>query len=98
MKKKKWYFKNGYEEYFILYEDECFILVQNVNTKKLSFGIVQDFGSFYGFPVNQSCLTEIECLKVLERFIEIDKKYDNRGTLETWESMINVIKQLKEVK
>ena len=91
MKTKKWYFKNGYEEYNVLYEDECFILVQNISTKKLSFGTVQDFGSFYGLPVNQSCLNKNECINKLNRFIEIDKKYDNWGTCEVWRNMIKNI-------
>lgn len=91
MKIKRWYFKNNYEDYKVLYEDECFILVQNINTKNLSFGCVQDFGSFYGFPVNQSCLNKKECINKLNRFIEIDKKYDNRGTCEVWRNMIKNI-------
>ena len=45
-----------YEEYKTIYQDECFLLVQNLRTKTFSFGLIQDFGSLYGFPVNQSCL------------------------------------------
>ena len=90
---KKWYFKNGFEEYKVLYEDECFILVQSINTKKFSFGMVTDFGSFYGFPVNQSCLLKNECIDKLKRFIDIDEKYNNLGTCEVWK---NMIKKLEE--
>ncbi len=93
MKTKRWYFKKNYEDFYVLYEDECFILVQNINTKKYDFGCIQDFGSFYGFPVNQSCLTKNECIDKLKRFVEIDKKYDNRGAIEVWQ---NMIKKLKE--
>ena len=77
MKELKWYFKNGtkFETYTVLYEDETFILVQNNNTKKYSFGVIKDFGSLYGFSVNQSCLTVEEAKETLSKFIEIDKQY-----------------------
>lgn len=40
MKKLKWYFKNGtrFKEYSVLYDDGKFVLVQNENTKKYSYG------------------------------------------------------------
>ena len=36
MKTKKWYFKNNYELYNVLYEDDRFVLVQNVNNNYLA--------------------------------------------------------------
>jgi hypothetical protein len=77
MKKLKWYFKNGtmFEVFSVLYEDDNYILVKNDETEKLSYGLKKDFGTLYGFPVNQSCLTNCECVSMLNAFIEIDKKY-----------------------
>lgn len=89
MKTRKWYFKNNYELYNVLYEDNRYILVQNCNTKLLSFGLVEDFGTLLGFPVNQSCLTKNECINILKRFINIDKKYnDVSKTINIYKLMI----------
>lgn len=89
MKTKKWYFKNNCEIYNILYEDNRFILVQNVNNKLFSFGVTSDFGTLLGFPVNQSCLTKNECINILKRFINIDKKYnDVSKTINIYKLMI----------
>lgn len=77
MKTKKWHFKNNYEIYNVLYEDDRFILVQNANNKLFDFGVASDFGTLLGFPVNQSCLTKNECIDMLKRFIAIDKKYND---------------------
>ena len=94
MKQLKWYFKHGtkFETYNVLYEDETFILVQNDNTKKYSFGVIKDFGTLYGFPVNQSCLTSEEAEDVLNRFIEIDKQYVEYHfadiNIKRWENML----------
>lgn len=99
MKQLKWYFKHGtkYETFTVLYEDEAFMLVQNNNTKKYSFGVKNDFGSLYGFPVNQSCLTSEEAKDQLRRFIEIDKQYINypfaNVNINRWENMILNINQ-----
>lgn len=67
MEKLRWYFKNGtkFEEYSVLYSDDSFILVQNDNTKKYSYGLRRDFGTLCGFPVNQSCLTTDEVKEML---------------------------------
>ena len=98
MKKLKWYFKNGYELYSVLYEDDTFVLVMNDNTKKYSFGVKQDFGSLFGFPINQSCLTLEECKKQLNAFIRIDKSYLNElgeiaeKNIERWQKMITALK------
>ncbi len=94
MKTKKWYFKNNCELYNILYEDNRFILVQNVNNKLFSFGVTSDFGTLLGFPVNQSCLTKNECINVLKRFINIDKKYnDANKTINIYKLMIMKVKE-----
>lgn len=92
MKTKKWYFKNNYELYNVLYEDDRFILVQNVNDKLFSFGVASDFGTLLGFPVNQSCLTKNECINKLKRFIDISKKYnDVNKTIKTYKSMMRKV-------
>ncbi len=89
METKRWYFKNNYEDYKVLYEDNVYILVQNLNSNKYSFGISKDFGSFYGFPVNQSCLNKADCIKILKEFIEIDKEYNNiNNTIDIYNKMI----------
>lgn len=77
MEKLKWYFKGGkcYEEYTVLYSKADRILVQNDNTKKISFGLREDFGTLFGFPVNWSCLTIDEAKDMLARIIEVDNKY-----------------------
>ena len=94
MRKLKWYYKNGetFEVYSVLYDNGKYILVQNDNTKKYSFGLARDFGSLYGFPVNQSCLTKKEVKERLLAFIEIDKKYNNvNQTQKIYESMLEAI-------
>lgn len=94
MKTKKWYFKNNCELYNILYEDNRFILVQNVNNKLFSFGVASDFGTLLGFPVNQSCLTKNECINTLKRFINIDKKYnDANKAINIYKLMIMKVKE-----
>lgn len=96
MKTKKWYFKNNYELYNILYEDDRFILVQNVNNKLFSFGISADFGTLLGFPVNQSCLTKNECINTLKRFINISKEYnDVNKTINIYKLMIMKVKAVQ---
>lgn len=93
MKTKKWYFKNNYELYNILYDDTRFILVQNCNTKLFSFGLVEDFGTLLGFPVNQSCLNKNECINRLNRFIEIAKEHnDFNNTINIYKIMIDKVK------
>lgn len=101
MKKLRWYFKNGtkFEDYSVLYSDDKFTLVQNDNTKKYSFGLIRDFGTLYGFPVNQSCLQAEEANKMLNAFIKIDESYiDTLGdiakvNIERWKNMLEVITQ-----
>jgi hypothetical protein len=99
MKKLRWYFKNGtkFEDYSVLYSDDKFILVQNDNTKEYSFGLVRDFGTLFGFPVNQSCLQADEAKEQLTAFIKIDESYiDTLGdiakvNIERWKNMLEVI-------
>ena len=69
MKQLKWYFKHGTksETYSVLYEDETFMLVQNENSGKLSFGTKDCFGTLYGFPVNWSCLAREAAVDSLNR-------------------------------
>ena len=93
MEKRYWYYKNSKEEFNVLYECERYILVQNVESKKFSFGARDDFNSFYGFPVNQSCLTKEECIEMLYRFIEIGIKYTNDYNVNTWKKMIDILKE-----
>lgn len=96
MRKLKWYFKHGatFEVYSVLYEDKEFILVKNDRTKKHSFGLKQDFGTLYGFPVSQSCLTTGETKETLQRFIDIDERYISEipdianQNIKRWQDMI----------
>ena len=94
MKQLKWHFKHGtkYETYSVLYEDKNFMLVRNNDTNKYSFGVIEDFGSLYGFPVNQSCLTMNEATSVLNDFIKIDKQYSGCPFADTnikrWKDML----------
>lgn len=95
MKTKKWYYKNNYELYNVLYEDDRFILVQNVNNKLFSFGVASDFGTLLGFPVNQSCLTKNECINILKKFIEISKEYnDVNKTINIYKLMIMKVEEI----
>lgn len=97
METRKWHFGNNYELYNILYDDTHFILVQNINNKLFSFGLTEDFGSFLGFPVNQSCLNKNECINTLNKIIEIGKKYNNiNKTINIYKTMIELLES-KEV-
>lgn len=94
MRKLKWYYKNGetFEVYSVLYDNGKYILVQNDNTKKYSFGLSSDFGTLFGFPVNQSCLSAEELKAQLLAFIEIGKKYNNvNQTQKIYETMLEAI-------
>ena len=98
MKKIKWYFKNNhYEIYNVLYEDDKYILVQNDSTKNYSFGLKRDFGTLFGFPINQSCLSKEECINRLNSVIEIDKKYnDVNRAMAVYENMLNTLKEVNK--
>lgn len=91
---RKFYKNNMYEDFNILYKDNYYMLIQNDMTKKYTFGLIEDFNSFYWFPVNQSCLTREECIKTLNRFIEIDKEYHNiNKTMQVYENMLKALKE-----
>ena len=86
----RWYFCHGtnFEEYTPLYDDGKYILVQNDKTGLYSFGLYKDFGTLFGFPVDQSCLSRQELLSLLDAFIGIDAKYnDINKTMHVYESM-----------
>lgn len=101
MEKLRWYFKHGtrYETYSVLYKNDGWILVQNDNSCKYSFGLERDFGTLFGFPVNQSCLTFDEAKEILSDFINIDTKYiGSIGTIakeniKRWNNMLLAIKK-----
>lgn len=101
MEKLKWYFKHGTkcELYSVLYKSDKWILVQNDKTGKYSFGLERDFGSIFGFPVNQSCLTIDELMEILNDFIEIDTRYiDSIGdiaikNISRWENMMLAVQK-----
>lgn len=95
MKKIKWRFKKNHQIYIILYEDDKYILVQNDSTKNYSFGLKKDFGSLYGFPINQSCLNKDKCINLLNSFIKINKKYnDVNQTTAIYNNMLYVLKEV----
>lgn len=92
------YYSNGsHEDFKILYNNNKHILVKNLSTKsdnKYSFGLREDLYSFYGFPVNQSCLTKKEVIKTLNRFIEINKQYtNNKNEIKMYKDMIKNAKK-----
>lgn len=97
MKKLRWYFKKGtkFEEFTVLYDDGKYIMVQNDNTNKYSYKLKGDFGTLYGFPVNQSCLSLEEVRDMLNSFIEIDKSYIAslgdiaKLNIKVWNEMLN---------
>ena len=93
MKKLRWYFKgNSYEDYNVLYEDDKYILVQSDNTKDYSFGLKRDFGTLFGFPVNQERLIKEECINRLHSFISIDERYGNPNkTKSVYENMLKAL-------
>ena len=94
MNKKVWYFKNNGRVYSVLYEDKTYILVMDDESKLYSFGLRNDFGNLYGFPVNQSCLTKEETIDILKIFIEIDNKYDDiNNTAKVWDNMIKILSE-----
>lgn len=91
MRQRKCFFNNGanFELFNVLFDCDGFLVVQNDETKAISFGTVDCFGSLFGFPANQSCLTRDEAISVLCDWVEIDKDYSFLTS--RWESMINVI-------
>lgn len=88
MNRRRWYYKNGtcFEEFDILFDNGRFMLVQNVETKVFSFGVCENFGTLYGFPVNWSCLTKDQAIERLNNMIRID----TRTRCSTWRSAIPI--------
>ena len=97
--KLKWYFKNGtkYELYSVLYDDDVFLLVQNDNTQKISFGMKRDFGTLCGFPVSWSCLSVKDAIRILNDLIKVDERYINElgdiaaQSIQRWQGMIKSV-------
>lgn len=91
MEQRKWFFNHGanFELFNVLFDRDGFIVVQNDKTNAISFGTTDCFGSLFGFPVNQSCLTKNEAISILRGWIEIDKSYT--FSTSRWKSMIGVI-------
>lgn len=76
MEQRKWYFNHGKnsEIFNILYDNGRFMLVENVETRKVSFGMCGCFNTLFGFPVNWSCLTRAEAVELLIGLRKIDEK------------------------
>ena len=74
MERKEWKYGKGSEWYTVLFHEHGTIMVQNENTGKISFGPEDDFGKFYGFSVNNSCLTLNQAIARMKRLLSIDKK------------------------
>ena len=67
-------YKSGSEWYIVLYKNNGYLMVQNEESKRISFGNEEDFDSFYWFPVNNSCLSVKEAKKRLEFLIDLNSK------------------------
>lgn len=88
MEQRKWFFNNGsnFELFNVLFDCVGFIVVQNCKTRTISFGTESCFGSLYGFPANQSCLTKDEAISILRDWVKIDNDYRS-----CWDSIISII-------
>ena len=91
MEQRKWFFNHGanYELFNVLFDCGGFLVIQNDKTHTISFGTENCFGSLFGFPANQSCLTNDEAISILRGWIEIDRDY--KFLTSRWESMISAI-------
>lgn len=91
MRQRKWFFNNGanFELFNVLFDRDGFLVVQDDKTRAISFGTADCFGSLYGFPANQSCLTKDEAISILRDWVKIDNGYD--FLISRWESIISVI-------
>ena len=92
MTQRKWFFNNGanFELFNVLFDSDGFLVVQNDETKTISFGTADCFNSLFGFPVNQSCITKGEAISILHDWIKIDESYNFPTS--RWENMIRAIK------
>lgn len=91
MEQLKWFFNGGanFELFNVLFDRDGFLVIQNSKTRTISFGATSCFGSLYGFPASQSCLTKDEAISILRDWVKIDNGY---GFLTSrWESIISVI-------
>lgn len=105
---RRWYFKHGtrYEEFNVLYDSGMFMLVQNRETKAFSFGLCEDFGTLFGFPVNWSCLTKDQAIELLQGMIRVDntdpeldaiwKKQYGYTESEQWQAMIEAVSRVAD--
>lgn len=105
---RRWYFKHGtrYEEFDVLYDNGMFMLVQNRETKAFSFGLCEDFGTLFGFPVNWSCLTKDQAIELLQGMIRVDntdpeldaiwKKQYGYTESEQWQAMIEAVSRVAD--
>lgn len=91
MEQRKWFFNHGtnFELFNVLFNRDGFLVVQNDETRTISFGTADCFGSLFGFPVNQSCLTKEEATSVFLNWIEIDKSFG--FPVSRWENIISII-------
>ena len=91
MEKRKWFFNHGanFELFNVLFDCDGFLVVQNDETSTISFGTADCFGSLFGFPANQSCLTKDEAISVLREWAKIDKGYS--FLVSRWENIISII-------
>lgn len=105
---RRGYFKHGtrYEEFNVLYDNGMFMLVQNRETKAFSFGLCEDFGTLFGFPVNWSCLTKDQAIELLQGMIRVDntdpeldaiwKKQYGYTESEQWQAMIEAVSRVAD--
>lgn len=91
MERRKWIFNNGanFELFNVLFNCNGFLVVQNDKTHTISFGAADCFGSLYGFPANQSCLTKKQAVSLLHEWVEIDKNFG--FPVSHWENIISII-------
>ena len=91
MEQRKWFFNNcaNFELFNVLFDRDGFIVVQNSNTRTISFGASSCFGSLFCFPSNQSCLTKGESFSVFREWAKIDKGYS--FLVYRWENIISII-------
>ena len=91
MEQRKWFFNGGanFELFNVLFYRDGFLVVQNSKTRTISFGATSCFGSLYGFPANQSCLTKDEAVSVFREWAKIDKGYS--FLVSRWENIISII-------
>ena len=92
MEQRKWFFNHSenFELFNVLFDCDGFLVVQNDETKNISFGATDCFNSLFGFPVNQSCITKDEAISILHDWTKIDESYNFPTS--RWENMINAIK------